>query len=573
VILFYSNYLSLQIQALKTRTPKRNSLLLLFFLLVFSPAGAQTWKWARGGGGHAADGYWGLCVSADKAYVYTTGGIQAVCEIGMDTLKSLGGYDVVIAKYDTTGNLIWTKRAGGPGDDWGSDVCADDSSNIYVTGTFYNTAIFDTDTLVGSVYSSGFLAKYTASGRMIWIRKTIGSGKGSCVPDAVEVDKQGNIVIAGAIVDTVSFGPYTLVSRGQQDCFVAKYSPSGNVIWVRSGGGKADDYYIGIDVDINNNIICTGAYNDTATFGSTTVMAGNLSNILITKYDPSGMNIWVYSAGDGGTAYAYNSSSDPLGNTYVLGSYSIKAHFDTTLLTCAGQYDLFIAKFDVNGKRKWVKRRGGSATDDGTCIATDKYGNSFISGRYESSLPGNPYVTPVFIAKYDNAGNFKWQKTVGGRKNTVYVDYGSGIDVDDLNNIYLCGELSNTFHFDSDSLTCAGQWDLFVARLHDTTGNNAPPDSVPTTISNIRIPNFFTPNNDGIDDNLNAAYANIESFDMLIYDRWGVEMAHIIHPWLGWDGKTYTGAPASDGVYYYVLSADGTDKKQFNLHGFFMLWR
>ncbi|MFI5149148.1 MAG: gliding motility-associated C-terminal domain-containing protein [Bacteroidia bacterium] len=92
-------------------------------------------------------------------------------------------------------------------------------------------------------------------------------------------------------------------------------------------------------------------------------------------------------------------------------------------------------------------------------------------------------------------------------------------------------------------------------------------------LSTLTVPNIFTPNNDGENDFFKVTYTSIETFDLKIYDRWGVLMAHFTHPWLGWDGLTFTGSKAVDGTYYYVITAGGSDGKAYNKAGWFALIR
>ncbi len=92
-------------------------------------------------------------------------------------------------------------------------------------------------------------------------------------------------------------------------------------------------------------------------------------------------------------------------------------------------------------------------------------------------------------------------------------------------------------------------------------------------ISFISIPNVFTPNSDNINDIFVVNSQGISDFDMNIYDRWGIKMTELYSAQEGWDGRTIAGLPASDGTYFYILAAHGTDGKKYDLTGFLMLIR
>jgi hypothetical protein len=50
------------------------------------------------------------------------------------SLTSAGSADVFLTKYDSSGNLVWVKQAGGANQDIGQDVCADANGNVHVAG-------------------------------------------------------------------------------------------------------------------------------------------------------------------------------------------------------------------------------------------------------------------------------------------------------------------------------------------------------------------------------------------------------------------------------------------------------
>jgi gliding motility-associated-like protein len=68
----------------------------------------------------------------------------------------------------------------------------------------------------------------------------------------------------------------------------------------------------------------------------------------------------------------------------------------------------------------------------------------------------------------------------------------------------------------------------------------------------LEMPNIFTPNGDGFNDQFRPEEDNIVSFNMKIYNRWGMQIFQTDDLKNGWDGTTL-GLEASDGVYLYVI--------------------
>lgn len=84
--------------------------------------------------------------------------------------------------------------------------------------------------------------------------------------------------------------------------------------------------------------------------------------------------------------------------------------------------------------------------------------------------------------------------------------------------------------------------------------------------SDLRIPNAFTPNGDGVNDEWKVAYRSLLKFSCTIFDRYGNEIFKFSDPSLGWDGK-YKGKLVKPGVYFYVIEAVGADGKKYKKGG------
>lgn len=84
--------------------------------------------------------------------------------------------------------------------------------------------------------------------------------------------------------------------------------------------------------------------------------------------------------------------------------------------------------------------------------------------------------------------------------------------------------------------------------------------------SDLRIPNAFTPNEDGVNDVWKVAYRSLLEFKCSIFDRYGNKITSFTDPSQGWDGK-YNGKMAKPGVYFYVIEATGADGKRYKKGG------
>ena len=389
--------------------------------------------------------------------------------------------DIFIAKYDANGNVLWAKSSGGIGNDSGISISVDAAGNLYITGSYIgSTLTLDAITLANTNngYCEIFIAKYDTNGNILWAKSA--GGNYNDYGESISLDAAGNAYITGYFQSpSISFGATTLTNNGSYDIFIAKYDTNGNMLWAKSSGGIDDDWGQGIAIDAAGNAYITGYYHSaTITFGATTLTNNNIGyyDIIIAKYDANGNVIWAKSSGGTNTDQGLCIATDTAGNTIIAGwFYSPTITFGTITLTNNGGNDIFIAKYDTNGDVLWAKSSGGTGWDVGNSIVTDATGNIYMTGRFNSptitfgttSLTNISNVYDIFIVKYDSNGNVIWAKSSGGSGH----DYGNSISKDAAENIYISGYFqSPTITFGATTLTNNGSYDIFIAKLNTTTG-------------------------------------------------------------------------------------------------------
>ncbi len=97
--------------------------------------------------------------------------------------------------------------------------------------------------------------------------------------------------------------------------------------------------------------------------------------------------------------------------------------------------------------------------------------------------------------------------------------------------------------------------------------------SLPIGTSTLVVPNVFSPNGDGVNDQFRLGTEYIVDLEMPIYNRWGQKVAQLNAPREAWDARTLAGEVAPDGTYFYVLTARGADGKRYDLKGTITLLR
>ena len=118
----------------------------------------------------------GFAIAADAAgNSYITGNFfSPIASFGGGiSLTNAGENDVLVAKYDPSGNPLWARQVKGISDDFGYGIAVDPAGNSYVSGTFLSSlATFATGmTLTNGGYSDIFMVKYNPAGTALWAKK------------------------------------------------------------------------------------------------------------------------------------------------------------------------------------------------------------------------------------------------------------------------------------------------------------------------------------------------------------------------------------------------------------------
>jgi Tol biopolymer transport system component len=167
---------------------------------------------------------------------------------GTAILRSAGGADIYLAKYDAAGNYLWAHRTGGNADELGGNVEIDGSGNLIVLGV-YQSANIDFDPGPGTklLSSAGSwdisVSKFTPAGSLLWV---IGFGSpGDEYYTGLTIDKEDHFYLSGLFSNTIDldWGPGTAQasSAGGYDGFFAYYDPNGGYLWSMTIGGSAND--------------------------------------------------------------------------------------------------------------------------------------------------------------------------------------------------------------------------------------------------------------------------------------------------------------------------------------------
>jgi hypothetical protein len=281
-----------------------------------------------------------------------------------------------------------------------------------------------------------------------WVGATSAGGNGSTLAHAIKVAPNNDYYVSGQFSASANFSGTTLVSRGEADIFLAKYSHSGRLLWIVTAGGPGDDVGWGLDLDREGNVYLTGTFTGSGTFDSTAKASKTVTGvgytIFLAKYRSWGNLAWVQTGvvtDSGVFNFGYGVAVDPAAHTVYIAALS---QGNTTFSSESGTKDtvpgvgtwhMVVAKYDTEGNFKWAQTNEASPNSVPRGIAVDAWGNAYITGWLEDATTftsadgkditvtgfspaqtNGDYPDDAFLAKYDKDGNVKWVNHIGGYK-------------------------------------------------------------------------------------------------------------------------------------------------------------
>ncbi len=438
-------------------------------------------------GGNGPD--FGYSIAVDSAgNVYLTGATDSTTFPTMSPMQATNGgnTDVFVTKLNASGSArVYSTYLGGSNLDYGNAIAVDTAGNAYVTGYTISTNFPTTNPLQANNAGGSadvFVTKLNAAGSAR-VYSTYLGGTGGDLGYGIAVDSTGQAYITGWTSSTdfpTTASPMQGTNGGgDNDVFVTKLDAAGtSKVYSTYLGGSGSDVAYSIAVDSDGNAYIGGSTLST-NFPTTNAMqaskAGGTDGF-VTKLQASG-GARLFSTYLGGTAsdYINGIAVDSASNTFVTGATS-STDFPTTnpiQASNGGGLDAFVTKLGATGTaRIYSTYVGGSGSDQGTSIALDSAGNSYLTGLTDSTnFPttdptqgSNGGMQDAFVTALNSAGSARLYSTyLGGSAN----DIGYRIKVGSGGAIYLTGSTLSTNFPSSNPLqpANAGFQDAFVVSL------------------------------------------------------------------------------------------------------------
>lgn len=412
------------------------------FVAKYSPAGALVWARTITPQAGMHVGCEDMTIDA-AGNVYAAGAFNGTVDFdpgasvqsrtALDVFNIASPNNSFVLKLDAAGNFGWVSTFRGDAN-IAACIAVAASGNVHVGGLF--NLDMDVETGAGNViitalgsYFNAYLVTLNANGGHLW-NVAYNSPVGESVAD-LEVDSFGSVYTCGSFIGTVDFDPNgampATTTTGYVDAYVARYSSTGTLQWLRHYGAPS-----------GNGNIAEGLYRE-----------GN--------------------------------------DLYVVGTFKNSIDFDhgagAATLTSSGGENGFVLKLDVTGAFGWARGLHGAGdvhprgvTGDGT--------NLWVSGGFLGSADFDPGAGAAtldassggngFVVGLTGAGAHAWSANFGtthtttGTGGTFPATAISGM-AGSGGRVAVCGSFFNTGQFGSFSFNSAGLGDAFFAVLETVT--------------------------------------------------------------------------------------------------------
>jgi hypothetical protein len=365
------------------------------FVSLFTSNGSRVWGTYYGGNGQDYANGIVIEASGTIYISGFTKSSYGIATNGSWDITLSGTADAFLSKLSSTGALVWGTYYGGNGSDDGGRLAIDTFGDLYMAGSTTSSIDIASIGAWDITYGGNLdvmLVKFSSSGNRIW--STYYGGVSNDGIADIDTDPSGNVYIAGGTesnTDIASAGAWDINYNGATDVFIAKFSSSGSRVWGTYYGGSGLDDGGYLDVDGFGNVYLSGgttSSSDIASTGAWDITYGGNGDAYLAKFSTNGVRIWGTYYGGNDYDYGLNPKLDALGNVFVTGTTKSTTDIASTGswdATYGGNSDAFLMKFSSNGGRLWGTYYGGFGEDIGIATFVDQAGSTVVSGYTAST--------------------------------------------------------------------------------------------------------------------------------------------------------------------------------------------
>jgi len=356
-----------------------------------------------------------MCLTRDSGVVL--GGSSYSGISGEKTQNSRGQQDYWVVKLNSLNQVQWNKTIGGNGGDYLESVFPTTDGG-YILGGYSLSTISGEKTENGNGDADYWIVKLNAAGNVQW-DKTIGGSKGDYLKTVQQTGDGG--YIAGGYSYSDASGDKTENTRGNSaaDYWIVKLNSKGNVLWDKTVGGDAADYFNALQQTSDGGYILGGSSYSGISGEKTGSNRGfAFTDFWVIKLDAAGNIQWDKTIG-GSTNDNLTALQQTADGGYILGGSSQSGISGEKTENSRGFTDYWLVKLNKQGNIQWDKTIGGSAGDGLTALQQTRDGGYIAGGISSSGISGEKTqprrgYNDYWVINLNGNGSLQWDKTLGG---------------------------------------------------------------------------------------------------------------------------------------------------------------
>jgi hypothetical protein len=329
-----------------------------------------------------------------------------------------GTQDSYLTKYDSAGNVVWTRMLGSAGSASGYSLALDPTGGVVVAGSTTGTVM---DTAISDGNADTYVARYDATGNETWAKQiqTLSNNQAA----SVSVDASGNIYVGGQVTGLIGAGA---ANNGGTDAYVAKLDSKGNIVYEHQSGTSGNDSVAATATTSDGGLVTASVVNGHA---------------IVAKYangDATQPPVWQEDLGALQPGGGIGGIAVSNGQIYVSGTTA------NANLTAGGQasvakassggIDAFVFNITDQGTSataNTVTYVGTGATDKGNDVTVGADGTVYLVGTTGGTFSGQARqvqnVDNMFVSALNADGTVSWTRQYGGADGT---STGQGVAID-----------------------------------------------------------------------------------------------------------------------------------------------
>lgn len=325
---------------------------------------------------------------------------------GVQSRTAQSTKDGYMLRLDTNGDFVSVVTFGAGGTDQALDVAWDGTGNVYLLGSFTGTVDFDPGPSTSNLTSASsvedaFVVKYGNAGNVIWAKRIGGSGSDRMM--SIDLDPSGNLVMVGEFQVLVDFDPnagtFTVSTTGVLDIFLTKWTPAGNLMFVRTMGSPGGQCHpADIKVSPSGKLYSVGVFPGTMDLNPGPAVMNLTSeggdDIYLQCLDASGNFIWAKQLGDSLSERVTALGLDAAEGVHATGYFQGYVDFDpdpnTTFFLGASSTDVYQYHLDSTGAFQWAGKWGACCTDVANALYCYPDGSTLSTGRAYNAMDFDP---------------------------------------------------------------------------------------------------------------------------------------------------------------------------------------